>query len=84
MSTQLPTVEPAPHVGNHPYPSLLSPFQLGRLHLCNRAMVPAMTTNFAQADGSVGDALIGYLVERARGGFGSIVTENIGVHPGVA
>lgn len=82
MSTQLPTVEPAPHVGNHPYPSLFSPFQLGRLHLCNRAMVPAMTTNFAQADGSVGDALIGYLVERARGGFGSIVTENIGVHPG--
>ncbi|HEY0879140.1 MAG TPA: NADH:flavin oxidoreductase [Zeimonas sp.] len=64
------------------YPSLLSPFRLGRLELRNRAMVPAMTTNFAQADGSVGDALIGYLVERANGGFGSIVTENIGVHPG--
>lgn len=64
------------------YPFLFSPFRLGRLDLRNRAMVPAMTTNFAQADGSVGDALIGYLVERANGGFGSIITENIGVHPG--
>lgn len=82
MSRQLQALEPAPHDGNHAYPSLFSPFRLGRLQLRNRAMVPAMTTNFAQADGSVGDALIGYLVERARGGFGSIVTENIGVHPG--
>lgn len=64
------------------YPTLFSPFRLGRLRLANRMMVPAMTTNFAEADGSVGEALIGYLVERARGGFGAIVTENIGVHPG--
>ena len=82
MPRQLQAVEPAPHGRNHAYPSLFSPFRLGRLNLRNRVMVPAMTTNFAQADGSVGDALIGYLVERARGGFGSIVTENIGVHPG--
>jgi len=45
-------------------------------------MVPALTTNFAEADGSVGDALVNYLVQRARGGFGAIVTENIGVDPG--
>ncbi|MCC6611772.1 MAG: NADH:flavin oxidoreductase [Burkholderiales bacterium] len=82
MPGQPQAAGPARHVRNRAYPSLFSPFQLGRLDLRNRAMVPAMTTNFAQADGSVGDALIGYLVERARGGFGSIVTENIGVHPG--
>lgn len=69
-------------MGSETYPHLLSPFQLGRLTLPNRMMVPALTSNFAQPDGSVGDALIGYLLERVRGGFGSVVTENIGVHPG--
>lgn len=63
------------------YPHLFSPLTLGRVTLRNRLMVPALTTNFAEPDGSVGDALIGYLVERACGGFGVIVTENIGVHP---
>lgn len=65
--------------GERLYPKLFSPFRLGRLRLANRMMVPAMTTNFAERDGSVGDDLIEYLAERARGGFGSIVTENIGV-----
>ena len=69
-------------MGPETYPHLFSPFQLGRLTLPNRMMVPALTSNFAQTDGSVGDALIGYLLERVRGGFGSVVTENIGVHPG--
>ncbi|MBV1894829.1 MAG: oxidoreductase, partial [Rhodobacteraceae bacterium] len=69
-------------MGPETYPHLLSPFQLGRLTLPNRMMVPALTSNFAQPDGSVGDALIGYLLERVRGGFGSVVSENIGVHPG--
>ena len=45
-------------------------------------IVPAMMTNFGESDGSVGDSLVGYLAERARGGFGAIITENIGVHPG--
>lgn len=67
------------NAGEARYPRLFSPFQLGALRLANRMMVPAMTTNFAEADGSVGDSLIDYLTERARGGFGSIVTENIGV-----
>ncbi len=81
MSDRSQGLAPARQVGNHAYPSLFSPFRLGSLDLPNRAMVPAMTTNFAQADGSVSDSLTGYLQERARGGFGSIVTENIGVHP---
>ena len=69
-------------MGPETYPHLFSPFQLGRLTLPNRMMVPALTSNFALEDGSVGDALIGYLLERVRGGFGAVVTENIGVHPG--
>ncbi|MBV1864826.1 MAG: hypothetical protein KUG74_10360 [Rhodobacteraceae bacterium] len=67
---------------NTDYPHLFSPFELGRLTLANRMVVPALTTNFAEADGSVGDGLINYLVERARGGFGAVISENIGVDPG--
>ncbi|MHA1559957.1 MAG: oxidoreductase, partial [Alphaproteobacteria bacterium] len=69
-------------VSDAAYPHLFSPFTLGRLTLANRIMIPAMTTNYAEPDGSIGDKLIDYLVERARGGFGAIVTENIGVDPG--
>ncbi len=67
------------NAGEARYPRLFSSFQFGSLRLANRLMVPAMTTNFAEADGSVSESLIDYLAERARGGFGSIVTENIGV-----
>jgi len=69
-------------MGAETYPHLLAPFQLGRLTLSNRMMVPALTSNFALEDGSVGEALIDYLLERVRGGFGAVVTENIGVDPG--
>ena len=43
-------------------------------------VVPGVTTNYAESDGSVGDRLSDYLEARARGGFGVIITENIGVH----
>lgn len=64
------------------YPNLFSPLALGRLTLANRLVVPGLTTNFAEPDGSVGDALCRYLEERAAGGFGLIVTENMGIAPG--
>ncbi|MBI2158716.1 MAG: hypothetical protein HYU26_17725 [Candidatus Rokubacteria bacterium] len=64
------------------YPRLFSPFTLGRLRLPNRFTVPALTTNYATPDGFVTDALCAYLAARARGGFGLVVTENLGVHPG--
>ena len=63
-----------------PFPHLFSSFRLGGRTLRNRMVMPAITTNFAEADGSVGDRLSDYLRARARGGFGTIVTENIGVH----
>jgi len=63
------------------YPHLFSPLMLGRLRIPNRFSVPGLTTNYATADGFVTDALCEYLAARARGGFGLIVTENLGVHP---
>ena len=43
--------------------------------------MPGITTNYAEPDGSVGERLCEYLKARARGGFGLITVENIGVHP---
>lgn len=63
------------------YPHLFSPVQLGRLTIPNRFVVPALTTNFAELDGTVGDRLIEYLNARTSGGYGLVITENIGVHP---
>jgi len=63
-----------------PFPHLFSPFRLGGQTLRNRMVVPGVTTNYAESDGSVGDRLSDYLEARARGGFGVIITENIGVH----
>ncbi len=67
--------------GERKYPRLFEPFRLGPLELPNRIVMPALTTNFAEPDGSVGDSLCTYLAARARGGFGHITTENIGVRP---
>src|SRR3989304_3244295 len=69
-------------IGERAYPRLFSPFRLGPLALPNRFVVPGLTTHYASADGFVTDALCTYLAARARGGFGLIVTENLGVHPG--
>lgn len=64
-----------------PFPRLFGSFKLGRHTLRNRMVMPAITTNFAEPDGSVGGRLCEYLKARAKGGFGAIITENIGVHP---
>lgn len=62
------------------YPNLFSPLRVGKLELPTRFAIAPMTTNFANPDGSVSRSLQDYLVERARGGFSLIITENIGVH----
>lgn len=67
--------------GAERYPLLFSPLKLGRLTVANRWVVPALTTNFAESDGSAGDRIIAYLQARMRGGYGLVMTENIGVHP---
>lgn len=62
------------------FPRLFEPIHVGRLELANRLVMAPMTTNFAAADGEVTPELCEYLALRARGGFGLIVTENVGVH----
>ena len=62
------------------YPWLFSPLHIGNVVVPNRFVVPAVTTNFAEKNGEVGDRLINYLAARAEGGFGLVITENLGVH----
>lgn len=54
---------------------ILEPIQINSLELKNRLVVPAMGTDFANSDGTVSERLKDYLVARADGGFGLIITE---------
>lgn len=62
------------------FPRMFLPMSLGGVRIANRFAMAPMTTNYASASGEVTQALVDYLEERARGGFGLVITENMGVH----
>ncbi|MDR1914241.1 MAG: FAD-dependent oxidoreductase [Clostridiales bacterium] len=55
---------------------LLSPVQIGSLHLKNRMVMAPMATHLAAEDGSVTAVLKDYYEERARGGVAMITLES--------
>lgn len=57
------------------YAKLFTPFKIGSVELKNRLFVPGMGTNLAEPNGEAGPKLIKYYTERAKGGFGLIITE---------
>lgn len=57
------------------YKMLFRPIKIGSMEVKNRLVVPAMGTNLAEVNHEAGEALINYYTERARGGFGLIITE---------
>lgn len=61
------------------FPLLLSPARWGSLELPNRTFMPPMGTHTALPDGTISDSGVAYLVARARGGAGLILTESIQV-----
>ncbi len=61
------------------YSHLLSSGRLGSMELRNRIAVTAMGVSFAEADGSVGERLIAYHEEQAKGGVGLIISGVTGV-----
>ncbi|WP_324261027.1 FAD-dependent oxidoreductase [Altererythrobacter sp. H2] len=61
------------------YPHLLSPGRIGSLEVRNRIFVTAMGVSLSEADGHVGERLIAYHEEQAKGGAGLIVTGVAGV-----
>ena len=64
----------------HLYPHLFSPLRLGSIELKNRVSLPATLTNYARAS-QVTPRWRDFLVERALGGCGLIVSEVIAVDP---
>lgn len=58
---------------------LLSPGRIGSLELANRMIVSAMGVSFAEEDGTIGDRIIAYHREQAKGGVGLIITGVCGV-----
>lgn len=58
-----------------------NPGRIGRLELKNRLIVPAMVTNTCTADGLPTERFIQYHEEKAKGGWGLIITEDYAVTP---
>ncbi len=61
------------------YPHLLSPGRIGTLELKNRIAVTAMGISLSEDDGTVGERIIAYHEEQARGGAGLIIAGVAGV-----
>lgn len=59
------------------YANLFAPLTVRRMALRNRIVMMPMGTNYAREDGGLSDAHIHYYEQRARGGTGLIVVENI-------
>ena len=62
-------------------PYLFSPIKIKSLELVNRVVMPPMGTNLGNPDGTVSEANLAYIMRRARGGAGLIITEISSVHP---
>lgn len=61
------------------YPVLFSPLTIKSLTVKNRTVMMPMGTNFACADGSISREHMRYYIQRARGGTGLIIVENVNV-----
>ena len=61
------------------FPHLLSPGRIGTMELRNRMAVTAMGVSLSEDDGSVGERLIAYHEEQAKGGVGLIISGVTGV-----
>ncbi len=61
------------------YPHLLSPGRINGMDLKNRIMVSAMGVSLSEEDGHVGERLIAYHEEQAKGGVGLIISGVAGV-----
>ncbi len=59
---------------------LFTPLRIGNCEIPNRLTVTAMATNLCTEDGLATDRYIKYHEERAKGGWGLIITENYAVN----
>lgn len=62
------------------YENLFSPMKIGNCEIPNRLVVTAMVTNYCTEDGMITDRFIKYHEEKAKGGWGLIVTEDYAIN----
>ena len=60
---------------------LFKPMKIGNVEIKNRLVVPPMVTQSCTTDGFVTDRYIKYLEEKAKGGWGLIITEDYIISP---
>lgn len=61
------------------FTELFTPNKIGNCEIKNRLVVPAMVVNVCNTDGTITDRFIKYHEEKAKGGWGLIITEDYGV-----
>ena len=59
--------------------TLFSPYKIGNCEIKNRLVVPAMVTNYCTKEGALTDRYMKYHEEKAKGGWGLIITEDYSV-----
>jgi 2,4-dienoyl-CoA reductase-like NADH-dependent reductase (Old Yellow Enzyme family)/thioredoxin reductase len=62
------------------FPRIFEPLDRGRFQLKNRIVFPGHQTLLSEG-GVVGERMLGYYVERAKGGVGAVIVEGAAVHP---
>ncbi len=60
---------------------LFSPYTLKGKTIKNRLVVPAMVVNYCTEDGFATEQYIAYHEEKAKGGWGTIITEDYAINP---
>ena len=60
---------------------LFSPMKIGTCEIPNRTVVPAMVANMCPDNGKASEQYIRYHEEKAKGGWGLIITEDYRVNP---
>lgn len=66
-------------MASNAFPNLLAPGRINSLEIRNRILVAAMGVSLSEEDGTVGERLIAYHEEQARGGAGLIISGVTGV-----
>ena len=62
--------------------TLFSPLKIGSCEIPNRLVVPAMVTNYCNHEGTVTERYLRYMEEKAKGGWGLLITEDYCVQEG--
>ena len=59
---------------------LFTPAKIGNCVIPNRLIVPAMVMNLCTEDGMITERYIKYIEEKAKGGWGMVITEDYAVN----